>query len=279
MDVSYVQSANSPQSVTPDTMDVSMCISETVERAGSQPESELEPPVSDTADVSMDCDADNGADGSVDMEAESMILEDTIKLDSVEHVALITEPTDSRSAELVTPSSVSVALSPEANDLGAGSADPCLSFEKSLFVAKNRTPASSPDWDEEQAAKMEAQDHSQFQSPESFLSDPLEGFNQIRPAQVSFGGLGSATRPPPPLLTPMLSISMRTPSVHVLPLEEFSIAGIGKHDLSIARDKRLTEPLLINLEFLRTASTHSFDQLKVEPPVVNLGLLSVLSNA
>ncbi|VDK40209.1 unnamed protein product [Taenia asiatica] len=276
MDVSWVQSAGSPQSVTSDTMDVSMCISETVEMVGNKPEPKLEPQVCDTADVSMVCDASNGADGSVDMESESIILEDTIKLDSVEHVAPVTEPTDSSFTELVTPSPIGTALSPEADDLGAEPADPCLSFEKSLFVTKSRTPVSSPDWDGEQAAKMEAEDHSQFQSPESFLSDPLEGLNQIRPAQISFGGLGSATQPPPrtmgplftPLLTPMLSTSMRTPSMHILPLEEFSIAGIGKRDLSIARDKRLTEPLLLNLEFLRTTSSHSFDQLKVEPPVV-----------
>ncbi|KAL5102966.1 hypothetical protein TcWFU_006427 [Taenia crassiceps] len=275
MDVSCIHSANSPQSVTSDTMDVSMCISKTIETVDGQPGLELEPPIGVIPDVSMDCDAGNGVDVSVDMEAESIISEDTIRLDSTEHSALITEPADSHSTEPVTSSPVGVSLSPEADGLGVESADPCLSFEKSLFVAKGRKSVSTRDWDEEQAAKLDAQNPSRFQSPESFLSDPLEGLNQIRPAQVSFGGLGSATRSPRrptgslfTPLTPLLSTSMRTPSMHVLPLEEFSITGVGKRDLSIARDKRITEPLLLNLEFIRTTSTHSFNQLKVKPPVV-----------
>ncbi|EUB58321.1 Serrate RNA effector molecule [Echinococcus granulosus] len=276
MDVSCIQSPNPPPSTTSDVMEVSMCIDETVEMTSNHLESELEPPADDTADVSMECGVSNGFDGSVNMEAESMVLEDSIKSDCVERVALSTESADSHSIETVTPPSFGVDLSSEVDNLQVGPKDHFLSFEKSPFVAESRIPVSPSDWEEEEVARIEPQDHSQFSSPKSAFSNPLEEFNKIRPAQAAFDVPGSAKQPPPrslgplftPILTPMLSTSMRTPSKHVLPSEEFFIAGIGKHDLSIARDRRLTERLLTNFEFLRAISTRGFGQLKVEPPVV-----------
>uniref|UniRef100_A0A915F0L0 Serrate RNA effector molecule n=1 Tax=Echinococcus canadensis TaxID=519352 RepID=A0A915F0L0_9CEST len=277
MDVSCIQSPNPPPSTTSDVMEVSMCIDETVEMTSNHLESELEPPADDTADVSMECGVNNGFDGSVNMEAESMVLEDSIKSDCVERVALSTESADSHSIETVTPPSVGVDLSSEVDNLQVGPKDHFLSFEKSPFVAESRIPVSPSDWEEEEVARIEPQDHSQFSSPKSAFSNPLEEFNKIRPAQAAFDVPGSAKQPPPrslgplftPIRTPMLSTSMRTPSKHVLPSEEFFVAGIGKHDLSIARDRRLTERLLTNFEFLRATSTRGFGQLKVEPPVLD----------
>ncbi|VDM32005.1 unnamed protein product [Hydatigera taeniaeformis] len=258
MDISSIHDGNSPRSVASDVMDVSMSIDKAVEMDCDQTQSASEPSIDDTADVSMDCDGGNGTDISVDMGIESTILD-------AEHNTPTSEPPDSHSIEPITPSSVDVPISSE---MEAESADPCLSFERSLFVSKSRTPVSPSEW-----TGQEARAHSQAFSPEFLLADPLKEFNQIRPAQVSFGGLDSDSRPQPrpiftPVLTPMLSSSMGTVSMHALPSDEFLIAGKGKFNLQIARDRRLVEPLLPNFEFLRATSTHAFDQLKAKPPVI-----------
>lgn len=155
--------------------------------------------------------------------------------------------------------------------------DDHLARFSNTFVSGSQI-ASSNDSLQEKKEVESLNDHENTSS--SSYSNPLSGFNLIRPAPVSFDMLGSVNCRSPlrvPFtgsLSSPFSASFRIPPRRVN-TEELSLSLPGKSNLSFGRDKAFTKSLLMSFDTFRTNPPRALDLSEiVQPPTVSLTKIS-----
>lgn len=254
MEVSYCQSAQSPPFVD---NDVSMDVTESPETADDQstPQPAPNPPVTECGDSIMACSRDNASESCIEMELGSMISEEPNNSDQIEKsVDLTSEATFSANEETMEMISEDQTQLVEADSV-------CSTPILHLGLEEPNVDISTKT---EEDVEQSVEDHPSFYNSPKDESPQM--FWDVADSQTP---LPIHIDPPFSFVpTPLFSNSVRTPLKHTSFVEEFSIAGSKTSDLSIARDKSLTDRLLSNFDFLRSTSSHTFEQLKNQPPVV-----------